>query len=57
MKKILIATLIAAAAASALCAQQVDPAFYNGMKWRSIGPFRAGRVSAAAGIPGTPAVF
>jgi photosystem II stability/assembly factor-like uncharacterized protein len=57
MKKILIAILVAAAAASALCAQQVDPAFYNGMKWRSIGPFRAGRVSAVAGIPGNAAVY
>ena len=28
--------------------QQVDPAMFNGMRWRLIGPFRAGRVSAGA---------
>ena len=41
----------------ALHAQQVDPSFYAGMKWRSIGPFRAGRVSAVAGIAGNSAVY
>ncbi|HTQ08797.1 MAG TPA: sialidase family protein, partial [Fimbriimonadaceae bacterium] len=29
----------------------------NGLKWRNIGPFRAGRVSAVAGVPGNPAVY
>ncbi|HLJ46402.1 MAG TPA: hypothetical protein VKU01_10365 [Bryobacteraceae bacterium] len=38
-------------------AQQFDPALYNGMRWRQIGPFRAGRVTAAAGIPGNAAVY
>src|SRR5439155_12278057 len=28
--------------------QQVDPALFSGLKWRLIGPFRAGRVSAGA---------
>src|ERR1019366_2133761 len=28
--------------------QQVDPAMFSGMRWRLIGPFRAGRVSAGA---------
>jgi hypothetical protein len=27
------------------------------MKWRSIGPFRAGRVSAVAGIPGNASTY
>ena len=27
------------------------------MRWRLIGPYRAGRVSAVAGIPGNPAVY
>jgi photosystem II stability/assembly factor-like uncharacterized protein len=40
-----------------LCAQQNDVALYAGMKWRSIGPFRAGRVSAVAGIAGNAAVY
>jgi photosystem II stability/assembly factor-like uncharacterized protein len=38
-------------------ARQYDSALYSGMRWRSIGPYRAGRVSAVAGIPGNPAVF
>ncbi|HEV2491350.1 MAG TPA: hypothetical protein VGT03_16215 [Candidatus Acidoferrales bacterium] len=38
-------------------AQQFDPNLYSGMRWRQIGPFRAGRVSAVAGIAGNPAVY
>ena len=38
-------------------AQQYDPALYSGMQWRQIGPFRAGRVTAVAGVPGKPAVY
>ena len=30
---------------------------FSGMRWRNIGPFRAGRVSAVAGVPGNPAVY
>lgn len=37
--------------------QQFDPNLYSGMRWRQIGPFRAGRVSAVAGIAGNPAVY
>ena len=37
--------------------QKVDSALYNGMRWRQVGPFRAGRVSAVAGIPGNAAVY
>jgi photosystem II stability/assembly factor-like uncharacterized protein len=37
--------------------QKVDPDVYNGMRWRQVGPFRAGRVSAVAGIPGNAAVY
>ena len=37
--------------------QQYDTKFYAGMRWRQIGPFRAGRVSAVAGVPGNPSVF
>ena len=27
------------------------------MRWRQVGPFRAGRISAVAGIPGDPAIY
>ncbi|MEO8779194.1 MAG: hypothetical protein ABI389_11065 [Rhodanobacter sp.] len=30
----------------------VDPSLYQGLSWRSIGPFRGGRVLAVAGVPG-----
>src|SRR5579862_9235978 len=42
---------------SAAFAQQIDPSLYQNMKWRSIGPYRAGRVSAVAGVPGNNAIF
>ncbi len=38
-------------------AQQFDPALFSEMRWRLIGPFRAGRTVAIAGIPDQPNVF
>ncbi len=38
-------------------AQQIDPSLYQNMRWRSIGPFRAGRTVGAVGIPTQPNVF
>jgi photosystem II stability/assembly factor-like uncharacterized protein len=38
-------------------AQEISESFYSAMKWRMIGPFRAGKVNAVAGIPGNPAVY
>ena len=38
-------------------AQVVDPSLYKSMKWRMIGPFRAGRTVGAVGIPAQPNVF
>jgi photosystem II stability/assembly factor-like uncharacterized protein len=35
----------------------VDPSLYSAIRWRLIGPYRAGRVSAVAGIAGNPADF
>jgi len=42
-----------------LSAQQTsyDPGLYSGLRWRSIGPFRGGRVDAVAGVPGRPDEF
>jgi photosystem II stability/assembly factor-like uncharacterized protein len=42
---------------TALMAQSYSPSLYQGMRWRQIGPFRAGRVTAVAGIPGNAAIF
>jgi photosystem II stability/assembly factor-like uncharacterized protein len=42
---------------NSLPAQQFDPALYQDLHWRMIGPFRAGRTVAIAGIPSQPNVF
>src|SRR5271157_2932939 len=41
----------------ALRAQQFDPALYQELHWRMIGPFRGGRTVAISGIPEKPNVF
>lgn len=38
-------------------AQDVDTSLFSNLHWRLIGPFRAGRVTAVAGIPGDPNTF
>jgi hypothetical protein len=43
--------------ASTTSAQQVDPALFGALKWRLIGPFRAGRVSAGAVDPVDPHTY
>jgi len=40
-----------------LRAQQFDQRSYAEMQWRSIGPFRGGRVNAVSGVPGQPNTF
>ncbi len=40
-----------------LLGQQVDLNSYSGMKWRMIGPYRAGKVNAVAGVPGDPGLY
>lgn len=51
------ALIVLATFPSAAKAQQIDPSFYSAMRWRLIGPYRAGRITAVAGIPGNPAVY
>src|SRR5207247_5602771 len=54
----LVAMIAVCLVASAnLAAQQIDPARYAALRWRSIGPFRGGRTVAAAGVPGHPGLF
>src|SRR6476619_5172512 len=36
---------------------RVEPGVYAGLRWRSIGPFRSGRVNGVSGVPGQPNVF
>src|ERR1700728_944471 len=48
-----VSALSIAAAAQA----QVNPALFSAMRWREIGPMRAGRTRALAGVPSEPATF
>lgn len=54
MNKSLILTL---ALAGALIAQPIDPSLLKTLRWRSIGPFRGGRVTAVAGVASQPLVY
>ncbi len=38
-------------------AQSLSPQLFNGLHWRLVGPFRAGRVVAVSGVPGGGATF
>jgi photosystem II stability/assembly factor-like uncharacterized protein len=38
-------------------AQSIKPELLSGLKWRSVGPFRGGRVSAVSGVIGEPGTF
>ena len=51
------AILLATSAGSVVVAATVDAASYGGLHWRSIGPFRGGRVLAVAGAPDDPLHF
>ncbi len=54
----LVALLLSVAPAYAQqTASPVDPSEYSALRWRMIGPYRAGRVSAVAGIPGDPTTY
>lgn len=53
LQRLAAVTLLAAA----LLSSQTSPNLYQAMRWRQIGPFRAGRVTAVAGIPGNAATY
>src|SRR6478735_1105887 len=42
---------------STICWAQLDPYLFSDMKWRMIGPHRAGRTIGAVGVPQQPNVF
>ena len=50
-----LSLLVAAAIPAAGTA--VDPALFDSLHWRLIGPFRGGRVLAVTGVPGEPEHF
>ncbi|MDE2447820.1 MAG: glycosyl hydrolase [Gammaproteobacteria bacterium] len=43
--------------AGAVSGSAVDPSLYQALQWRNIGPARAGRTTAVAGVPDQPSVF
>ena len=49
--------LLASLLAPPLAAQPFDQRLFSEMRWRSIGPYRAGRTRAVAGVPSQPNVF
>jgi photosystem II stability/assembly factor-like uncharacterized protein len=49
--------MAAGLAAPAASVAPVDPALFQELRWRMIGPFRGGRVLAVAGVPGEAAHF
>ncbi|MFQ5816567.1 MAG: glycosyl hydrolase [Terriglobia bacterium] len=51
------AVLVGLLARSPLRAQQFDESLFKAMKWRLIGPFRGGRVTAVAGVPSQPNAY
>ena len=51
------AILAVAAACLASAAHAFDPALFQDLQWRSIGPFRGGRVLAVSGVVGEPRHF
>jgi photosystem II stability/assembly factor-like uncharacterized protein len=51
------ALLTALTSAPTLAAQSLPPALFSGLQWRLIGPFRAGRVVAVSGVPGSHREF
>lgn len=52
-----VALLIVLTSAGSVFAQQFSPDLFQSLRWRSIGPFRGGRVRAVAGVPSQPNVF
>src|ERR1041384_756127 len=52
LRRLALALLITLSANAA-----VDPALFQELRWRLIGPFRGGRVLAVTGIPGEPEHF
>jgi photosystem II stability/assembly factor-like uncharacterized protein len=54
---VLVMLVLALCGSLRLSGQTLDKTAWSGIKWRSIGPFRGGRVETVAGIPGNPDVY
>ncbi len=54
---VMLGILAVVLVASLAHAQQYDDSLFKAMKWRSIGPFRGGRVIAVTGVVGEPNTY
>jgi photosystem II stability/assembly factor-like uncharacterized protein len=52
-----VALALAAGSAGAGADERVPESMYQGLRWRMIGPFRASRMRAVAGVPGRSGVY
>src|SRR5215813_11655231 len=52
-----LATAFVFAIISTAVFAQYDSKLYSGLRWRMVGPFRAGRVNAVSGVIGQPDTF
>jgi len=57
MRHILFTSTVLVMLALAVPRGQVNPSYFGGLKWRSIGPPRSGYISAPAGVPGDPTTY
>src|SRR5882757_5605801 len=55
--RLAVALLLFAFLALPIIAQDITTEMYGAMRWRSIGPFRAGRVTSVSGVPNQTAVY
>ena len=55
--RVFVATIMLFGALSSIIAQPVQPELISGLKWRNVGPFRGGRVSAVTGVIGQPGTY
>ncbi len=51
------AVLLLTLLAFPVCAQTPDPAFFDGLRYRLVGPSRGGRVTTVTGVPSQPRTF
>jgi photosystem II stability/assembly factor-like uncharacterized protein len=56
-KSHLLLAIVSTALLTTTAVAQYNPESFSAMKWRLVGPHRAGRVTAVAGIPGKPAIY
>src|SRR5256714_12269042 len=57
MRRYLAALFFTLAVSTSTALAQYDSSAFLAMKWRLVGPHRAGRVTTVAGIPGNPSVY